>query len=104
MMTSSNGRPCIEAVPRWMLIALLSPTVALSANPARVPVPETLDTVVVQGHRFPDPVHDEQLRVEVKEALHDDPYFYDEHVTISVQDGIVHLEGFVLDYGDITVV
>jgi osmotically-inducible protein OsmY len=38
---------------------------------------------------------DEQLRSRVQDALTSDPYFYDEHVTVSVQNGDVHLRGFV---------
>ena len=38
---------------------------------------------------------DEQLRARVQAALDADPYFYDEHVTVSVQNGDVHLRGFV---------
>jgi osmotically-inducible protein OsmY len=38
---------------------------------------------------------DEQLRARVQAALLSDPYFYDEHVTVSVQNGDVHLRGFV---------
>lgn len=83
------------------LILLLCPAITLSAAPKHASAPDTLEPIIVQGHRFPDPVFDEQLRVEVKTALHDDPLFYDEHVTVTVRDGVVHLEGFVLDFGDI---
>lgn len=38
---------------------------------------------------------DEQLRARVQAALGSDPYFYDEHVTVSVQNGDIHLRGFV---------
>lgn len=87
-----------------MLIMLLCPAITLAAGPKRASAPDSLETVVVQGHRFPDPVYDEQLRVEVKTVLHDDPFFYDAHVTVTVRDGVVHLEGFVLDYSDVTTV
>jgi len=87
-----------------MLIMLLSPAITLSATPKYASTPDALETIIVQGHRFPDPVFDEQLRVEVKTALHDDPFFYDAHVTVTVQDGVVHLEGMVLDYSDVTTV
>jgi len=40
-------------------------------------------------------VTDNELRQQVKTALHTDPYFYDEHVTVSVEDGRVVLRGFV---------
>jgi len=84
-----------------VLIALFCPAITLSADHTHASSPEPLDTIIVQGDRFPDAVRDEQLRVEVKTVLHDDPYFYDGHVTVTVKDGVVHLEGAVLDYGDI---
>jgi osmotically-inducible protein OsmY len=38
---------------------------------------------------------DEELTNRVKTALHVDPYFYDKHVTVSVEKGSVVLRGFV---------
>src|SRR5258708_24337127 len=38
---------------------------------------------------------DEDLRNRVKTALHKDPYFYDAHVSVSVEKGSVVLRGFV---------
>jgi osmotically-inducible protein OsmY len=38
---------------------------------------------------------DEDLTNRVKTALHIDPYFYDKHVTVSVEKGSVVLRGFV---------
>jgi osmotically-inducible protein OsmY len=37
----------------------------------------------------------EDLANRVKTALHIDPYFYDKHVTVSVENGSVVLRGFV---------
>ena len=37
----------------------------------------------------------------VKKALHSDPYFYDEHVTVSVENGDVVLHGFVSSEWDL---
>jgi osmotically-inducible protein OsmY len=42
-----------------------------------------------------DSTADEKLRKRVKDALHSDPYFYDKHVTVSVEHGAVVLRGFV---------
>ena len=87
-----------------MLIALLGPAVTLSADHTHASAPDPLEPIIVQGQRFRDAVRDEQLKVELKTALHDDPFFYDAHVVVTVQDGIVHLEGMVLDYSDIAAV
>jgi len=37
----------------------------------------------------------------VKAALHSEPYFYDEHVTVSVEQGAVVLRGFVFSDSDL---
>jgi osmotically-inducible protein OsmY len=37
----------------------------------------------------------EALRKRVQAAMHADPYFYDRHVTVSVENGAVVLRGFV---------
>ncbi len=44
---------------------------------------------------------DETLRKRVKDALHSDPYFYDEHVTVSVENGAVVLRGIVSSEWDL---
>lgn len=44
---------------------------------------------------------DENLVKRVKDALHSDPYFYDEHVTVSVEKGVVVLRGFVSSEWDL---
>ena len=46
-------------------------------------------------------VADEALRNRVKAALHADPYFYDEHVTVSIEQGAVVLRGFVFSDWDL---
>jgi osmotically-inducible protein OsmY len=46
-------------------------------------------------------VTDEDLRERVQAALHSDPYFYDEHVTVSVENGVVVLHGFVSSEWDL---
>jgi len=44
---------------------------------------------------------DEKLVKRVTDALHSDPYFYDEHVTVSVENGAVVLHGFVSSEWDL---
>jgi osmotically-inducible protein OsmY len=44
---------------------------------------------------------DGELMKRVKAALHADPYFYDEHVTVSVEQGLVVLHGFVFSEWDL---
>jgi hypothetical protein len=42
-----------------------------------------------------------ELRERVQAALHADPYFYDEHVNVTVEKGAVVLRGFVLSDWDL---
>jgi osmotically-inducible protein OsmY len=44
---------------------------------------------------------DDDLGNRVKTALHMDPYFYDQHVTVSVEKGSVVLGGFVFSAWDL---
>jgi hypothetical protein len=44
---------------------------------------------------------DGELEKRVKGALHADPYFYDQHVTVSVEHGEVVLRGFVFSDWDL---
>jgi osmotically-inducible protein OsmY len=44
---------------------------------------------------------DEELQERVRTALHAAPYFYDEHVTVSVEQGAVVLRGFVFSDWDL---
>jgi osmotically-inducible protein OsmY len=46
-------------------------------------------------------IADEQLRNKVELALREDPYFYDAHVTVSVEHGDVILRGFVFSDWDL---
>jgi len=48
-----------------------------------------------------DSAENEELRKRVTAALHADPYFYDEHVTVSVEKGAVVLRGFVFSDWDL---
>jgi osmotically-inducible protein OsmY len=44
---------------------------------------------------------DGELEMRVRGALHADPYFYDEHVTVSVEHGAVILGGIVFSDSDL---
>jgi osmotically-inducible protein OsmY len=44
---------------------------------------------------------DADLRDSVQYALHADPYFYDGHVQVSVDHGVVHLHGLVFSDWDL---
>jgi hypothetical protein len=59
------------------------------------------DAVTAPSTRSANSAADETLRKRVKDALHADPYFYDEHVTVSVEKGDVVLRGFVTSDWDL---
>jgi osmotically-inducible protein OsmY len=44
---------------------------------------------------------EENLGKRVQDALHSDPYFYDRHVAVSVENGAVVLRGFVSSEWDL---
>jgi osmotically-inducible protein OsmY len=46
---------------------------------------------------------DEVLKEQVETVLHDDPYFYDEHVTVTIRNGVATLQGIVFDDWDLRV-
>jgi osmotically-inducible protein OsmY len=46
-------------------------------------------------------IPDADLRDSVQFALHADPYFYDGHVEVSVNHGVVHLRGLVFSDWDL---
>jgi osmotically-inducible protein OsmY len=52
-------------------------------------------SIAVSTTQSADWLAEEELKKRVKAALHKDPYFYDEHVTVSVEKGVVVLRGFV---------
>jgi osmotically-inducible protein OsmY len=47
------------------------------------------------------PASDEQLQERVQAALHADRYFFDRHVVVSVNDGVVVLRGLVFSDWDL---
>jgi len=73
----------------------------VDAQNAAEPQNSRLESVAAsetQGARL---VADEDLKNRVKTALHNDPYFYDAHVTVSVEKGSVVLRGFVFSGTDL---
>lgn len=56
-----------------------------------------LEEVVIQAKRQ---VADEQVTQQVQRTLTDDPWIYAEHITVTTQNGVVRVEGFVGDSGE----
>jgi osmotically-inducible protein OsmY len=62
---------------------------------------DRLDPIVVTAKKRQDRVADEVLTKNVQVALHSNPYFNDEHVTVTIKNGVVTLEGIVFDDWDV---
>ena len=60
-----------------------------------------LDTIVVTAKRQMEPVPDAEVQEQVETALHSDPFFYDEHVSVTINNGVVTLHGIVFDDWDL---
>jgi osmotically-inducible protein OsmY len=86
---------------KWIMGAYLGPLVLglggiatrVDAQSAAAPVP----TATAQAADS----RNNELRKRVTAALHADPYFYDEHVSVSVEKGVVVLHGFVFSDWDL---
>jgi hypothetical protein len=92
----------VTAFPGAILAGWLCWATAASAdNAPPAPSARTLDAIVVTAKKRPEPVPDEKLTERVAVALHSDPFFYDEHVTVTVKNGVVLLEGVVFDDSDV---
>ena len=73
----------------------------VSAQNAVSPPASQSDSVAVSALPSAAVLSDGELEKRVKAALHSDPYFYDEHVTVSVEQGGVVLLGFVFSDSDL---
>lgn len=93
----------------WVVCACLGPALwglsgfvtPVSAQNAVSPPASRPDSVAVSAMPGAAVLTDGELMKRVKAALHADPYFYDEHVTVSVEQGLVVLHGFVFSEWDL---
>jgi osmotically-inducible protein OsmY len=81
--------------------ALVSFAERASAKGVDAPMLNRATAVTANTTPSADPIADETLRKRVIDALHSDPYFYDEHVTVSIENGAVVLHGFVSSAWDL---
>jgi osmotically-inducible protein OsmY len=73
----------------------------VSAQSAPAPTASRADSIAASSTQGANLAADEKLRVRVKAALHADPYFYDRHVAVSIENGVVVLRGFVFSDWDL---
>jgi hypothetical protein len=75
--------------------------IAVGADVAVAPPGTQLDAIVVTGKKFPEVVPDAEVKQRVETAMRSDPFFFDEHITITIKDGVVTLHGIVFDDWDL---
>jgi osmotically-inducible protein OsmY len=83
-----------------MLAVLTSGAFSTRADDLTAPA-DSLDAIVVTAQRRADAAADETIKRQVEAALRSDPFFYDEHVTVTINNGVVTLQGMVFDDWDL---
>ena len=74
----------------------------LAARAEDVPAADSrLDAITVTATRQAEHAADEQVERQVKAALQADPFFYDAHVTMTINHGVLTLHGIVFDDWDL---
>jgi BON domain len=99
-MTAVRTRTSVRALLGSMLAGSLCWASSAGAQHAPVPDAARLDPILVTAKRRYDPAADERMKAQVEEALHTDPFFYDDHVTVTIENGIATLRGMVFDDWD----
>jgi hypothetical protein len=74
---------------------------SVSADNAPAPTVGVLEPIVVTAKRHPDPAADDKVKDQVEAALHSDAFFYGDHVTVTIKNGVVTLQGLVFDDWDL---
>ena len=72
-----------------------------SAEDAPAPITSRAGGTEASTTQGADSTADENLRKRVETALHTAPYFYGRHVTVSIENGVVVLRGFVFSDWDL---
>jgi len=91
----------IQACFGALVCGLIGVATRVSAQNAPAPKASQEVSIAASTTQSGDSLADEKLRKQVKAALHADPYFYDRHVTVSIEDGAVVLRGFVFSDWDL---
>jgi osmotically-inducible protein OsmY len=91
----------IQACLGALVCGLIGIAAPVSAQNTPAPTDSRAVSVAASTTQSADWVADEKLRKKVKVALHADPYFYDRHVTVSIENGDVVLRGFVFSDWDL---
>ena len=101
MFLSTNRTSSLKALLGAMLGGLVCFATSSGAQNGPAPAAARLEPIVVTAKRRSDPVADEKVKIQVEEALHSDTFFYDEHVTVTIKNGVATLQGIVFDDWDL---
>jgi hypothetical protein len=99
MCLTRGARASLLSAAVFALLAC--PAFLARADQITAPANTRLEEIVVTAKKRPDPVPDEKMKQQVEEALHSGAYFYDEHVTVTIKDGVATLQGIVFDDWDL---
>jgi BON domain len=97
----AKRRSIVMALPAVVLGGWICWAPVVCADNSSSPADERLEQIIVTARKRPQPVPDEVLTGRVQAALKADPFFYDEHVTVTIKNGVVTLEGIVFDEWDV---
>jgi hypothetical protein len=98
---SAFRNSCAGALPGAVLGGWLCWAAPVCADVPASPAAGHLGQIVVTGKKQSVSVPDEVLTKEVQVALNANPFFLDDHVTVTIKNGIVTLEGVVFDDWDV---
>ncbi len=104
-----NSRESNNRKRAWVICTYLGPLVGglgvfatrVDAQNAPAAVESRAASIAASTAQGADWEANEKLRKRVEAALHADPYFYDKHVTVSIENGRVVLRGFVFSDWDL---
>jgi hypothetical protein len=98
-VTSASSVSALRFGAGLLIAGLACPAFSVRADEARAQPQDSLKTIVVTANKPVAP--DAEVKQQVETAMRSDPYFYDEHVTVTVKDGVVTLRGIVFDPWDL---
>ena len=100
MILTSNLSSSVKALRGALVGGSICLAAAAGAQNVRAPDAGQLEPIVVTAEKRADPVADEKMKTQVEEALHSDRFFYDEHVDVTIKNGLATLSGKVFDDWD----
>jgi hypothetical protein len=98
-VTSASSVPTLRFGAALLIAGSACLAFSVRADETRAQPRDSLKTIVVTASKPAAP--DAEVQQQVETAMRSDPYFYDEHVTVTVKGGVVTLTGIVFDPWDL---